>query len=228
MKHAGFHGETKKPDLSSCSLLPEVTAKFLNSQVNKVFWMLQRTCGKIPLPPNAIDRIKELVDSMESIRTFGGLVVDATGFGKTLLRLLFLSLRNKLVKFEEPYKPTMVVAPSGVVLAQWITAINTHFPRLAFVVGYGDKPPSSYLADRWVSGPAMRAAPSCMKLWLKKYRYAFKQDDTKTASLVILTTYATFTARTLYAVIVKKKERKEKERDRKTSSDPAGRGVSRC
>ena len=168
--------------------------------------MLQRNEGKVPYPKDATTPIRKIAAELSGIRTFGGYVVDATGFGKTRLALLFLSLRNKLVEFSKPYRPAMIVAPSSVVLSQWVKTMEL-FPNLEYIVCYGERPIAPHLGNRWASPAAMRQAPNHMQLWPHAYKYAFDEKDPRAANLVILTTYPTFASRTLYSVVSKKKRK---------------------
>lgn len=165
--------------------------------------MMMRSWGRIPLCPDRTGNqaLIAACDRLESVRTFGGFLVDTMGFGKTFTSLLFLSYQalcsaQKLLPGQTAYKPTLCVVPSGLVLFQWIEAIE-RFPDLVLIVGHGERPQSSNSRRWWISATAMREAPANLKHWPKHLQYVFNQSDPRAASVVVLSSYETFASRTI-------------------------------
>lgn len=179
MKFAGKHGQTKVLDLSSGSLWPGCPVQFLDSQINGAVFMLQRSCGTIPIDKDrSMDtKLHEIATSLRSVQTYGGFLVDTMGFGKTFTALLFLSYYVKctsqaLIPSQTGFRPTLCIVPSGVLLHQWTQAIEK-FPELTLIIAHGEKPPSGNA--NWVSATNMRQAPKDLKTWPPFLHYIFDQ-----------------------------------------------------
>lgn len=120
-------------------------------------------------------------------------------FRKTFLALLFLTYQTlcsseKLLSEQTVYKPTLYVISSGLVLFQWIEAIEK-FPNFVLIVG--QRPQFSASKRKWVSATAMREAPVSLKHWPRHLGYVFDQDNPKAVSVVILSSYKAFASRTM-------------------------------
>lgn len=77
--------------------------------------------------------------ALKSPATYGGIITDTKGLWKTFLALLFVNyIANYGPKVTE-HKPTLVLAPNGVVLSQWLNAIYRNFPDLRIVLAHGEK-----------------------------------------------------------------------------------------
>ena len=113
---AAFKGNAKitpsqKKELAAhraeCTTLPGCDIKFLNSYIDSAAFILQPSLGKIPIPEERANdpSIHEAAQSLESVKTFGGYVVDGTGFGKTMAALLFASQYGKYADHTAGYQP---------------------------------------------------------------------------------------------------------------------------
>ena len=94
MEIVGKHGLHGDLDQNQTTTLPKCKAQFLDAQVTGAAFMLQRTCGGIPVSRERANQpeVALACSELQSIRTFGGYVVDVTGFGKTETSLLFASI----------------------------------------------------------------------------------------------------------------------------------------
>ena len=164
--------------------------------------MIQRSCGEWPLTAEQ-QKDPILVRTAHELRsplTFGGILVDTMGFGKTFTALLYLSIYSShLAKSSGPHKPTLCLGPSGVVLHQWHEALKK-FPSLVVLQAYGEKVHST---SNWISAHAMKYAPQDITLWPAHLRYIFDHTDPRASQVVILSSYDTFATRTVQ--VVKKK-----------------------
>lgn len=149
-------------------MLPNCNVEFLDSQVTGAAFMVMKTFGGWPTQTDT-----DLETEVRCVSTHGGMIVDTMGLGKTYLALLFINFVAVHGPAEEPYKPTLILAPSGVVLHQWVNAIYRHFPDLRVIVAHGDKPVDPKFAGSWVSGAAMREASPIFRLWPQSLQYIF-------------------------------------------------------
>lgn len=117
MKTVGNHGPAQILSKRATDLLDDCKETFLDNQINGVEFMLQRSCGKIPINANRSSdkNVADATKSLKSVQTYDEFVVNTMGFGKTC------------------------ITPSGVVLHQWQEAI-TKFPNLTLIIPHGDKP----------------------------------------------------------------------------------------
>ncbi|MCJ1377918.1 hypothetical protein MMC17_001014 [Xylographa soralifera] len=146
--------------------------------------MLQRTCGTIPVPSTHLRNptTAAAVHQLQSIKTFGGIIVDEPGFGKTPLALLFASYHAMFAAHVDEngapsQKPMLFVVPPGAVISQWQEMIHTLFPQLTLVISNGEKPPASKFVSNWVSNAAMRDAPDRLDKWPEHLKYMFDTQD---------------------------------------------------
>ena len=167
--------------------------------------MVQRSCGIIPIDrAQRRDRkVYAAASSLDGLQTFGGLVVDTMGFGKTRTGLLFLSYfslcasQNRIDFLpQNDFRPSLCLAPSGIVLGQWKDTMRM-FPTLITIIAYGEKPSDPNEARNWVSATAMREAPAKTTHWPKHLRFVFDRQNPKACYVVLLSSYETFAARTL-------------------------------
>lgn len=163
---------------------------FLDSQINGAVFMIQRSCGTIPINKDrqSEEEILSTASDLESVQTYGGLVVDTMGFGKTFTGLLFVAYyslcaaEGLIVNLEE-HRPTLCVGPSGIVLHQWREAISK-FPSLIPIIAHGEKPSNPKFARNWVSATAMREAPRRLTRWPRHLRFVFDRDDSRASRVV--------------------------------------------
>jgi SNF2 family DNA or RNA helicase len=135
---------------------------------------------------------------LESVQTYGGIIVDTMGFGKTYTSLLFLAVYAQSLSFSntQSHRPALCIAPSGIVLHQWQEAI-CKFPSLVLIIAYGERATASRLSSNWVSATAMREAPHKLTNWPAHLRYVFDKSNKAASNVVILTSYDTWASRTL-------------------------------
>ena len=153
------------------------------------------------------------MESLQSVQTFDGFVVDTMGLGKIYLALLFFVfqacfLSANLVPNQTIYKPTLCIVPSEIVLHQWKEAIEK-FPTLILIIAYGERQLST--RSNWISATAMRETPLILQFWLPHLRYVFNQTNSDAAKVVILTLYKTFAIQTLKTKVQKTKTNRERK-----------------
>lgn len=185
-----------------CLTLPTCRVEFLDTQITGAVFMLQRTFGSIPLPSDSTDEVHKAAGSLTGPRTHGGIITDTMGLGKTFLALLFV---NYCAVHGTPLvnKPTLILAPNGVVLGQWLDAIYQFFPDLAIILVHSEKPTDAKFANCWVPVHAMRQSPQDLRSWPKHLTYIFDVDDRNAARAVVLSTYDTFASRTVATTTVR-------------------------
>ena len=141
MTFASTHGQSKTLPKFNCSAIPTCKVQFLDTQITGAAFMLQRTIGYIPPTKHDVSHNDPESARLSSLVTHGGIVADTMGLGKTFLALLFI---NYLALYGQPcqHKPTLILAPNGVVLNQWLEAIYRSFPDLAILLVHGERPSS--------------------------------------------------------------------------------------
>ena len=109
----GKHIHHENLEVSKCTILLGCQISFLDSQVNAVDFMVQRSYGKIPVSESraVIPEVNEACDSLGSIRTFGGYMVDVTGFWKTDTGLALASFCALDGDHSDGHRPTLIVRP---------------------------------------------------------------------------------------------------------------------
>ena len=162
METVGKHIHHENFEVSKCTILPGCQMSFLDSQVNAVGFMVQRSYGKIPVSESraVIPKVKEACDSLRSIRTFGGYLVDVTGFGKTDTALAFASFHALYGDHSNGHRPTLIVTPNGTVYNQWVKKIYDKYHDLNLIISNDHKPSDAKYIMNWVSSTAMREAPN--------------------------------------------------------------------
>jgi SNF2 family DNA or RNA helicase len=155
--------------------------------------------------------IKDAAQRLESIQTFGGIVSDTMGFGKTITALLFMSYYAlycpHIIKNRElNHRPILCLVPSGVVLNQWAYELKKTFTDLELITGHGIKPLTPEYLQNWVSATAMREAPGNLKNWPSHLRYVFDRKDPRASKTVILVSYETWADRSVTVARIKNTE----------------------
>ncbi|KFY96743.1 hypothetical protein V498_02502 [Pseudogymnoascus sp. VKM F-4517 (FW-2822)] len=175
--------------------LPSVHMHPLGHQVTGFLWMISKAYGHIRAPTEAAQAVAE---ELLTARTYGGLLVDNMGLGKTYTALLYLSWVFEYHTDAKPgrYKPHLVLAPAGPVIEQWRQDIVRHFKGINLILAYGDSPPNGGASLKWISAKAMRNYPK-MSYFPRVFRYIFDKDNKMASKTVILTSYDTLAARTL-------------------------------
>ena len=192
MESVGKHMHHENFEVSKCTIrLPGCQMSFLDSQVNVVGFMVQRSYGEIPISESraVIPEVKEACDGLSSIRTFGGYVVDVTGFGKTDIALAFASFHALYGYHSDGHRPTLVVTPNGAVYNQWVKKIYHKYHDLNSIISNDDKPSDAKYLMNWVSSTAMREAPNKLDNWPAHLRYIFDPTNPQASKAVIISPF---------------------------------------
>ena len=227
MRTVGKHGHHRKLDVSVCDTLPGCDIKFLDSQINGAAFMMQRSTGAIPVSPEraSLPEVAAARERLISIQTFGGWLVDATGFGKTITCLLFVSQWALYSDHSKGHKPILIVVPNGAVFAQWCETLWEHFRDLLLIISNDVKPAESKYLNNWVSSTAMREAPLKVDNWPEHLRYVFDTEDPRASRTVFVTPWDTHKERTMdtdWVPTTKKSKETPKQEEQETTS---GRGT---
>lgn len=224
MRTVGKHGHHKKLDVSVCDTLSGCDVQFLDSQINGAAFMMQRSTGGIPVSPEraSLPDVAEACKRLTSIQTFGGWLVDATGFGKTITCLLFVSQWALYSDHSQGHKPTLIVVPNGAVFAQWCEAIWDHFRDIELIISNDIKPAEAKYMNNWVSSTAMREAPSKVDNWPEHLRYVFDTKDPRASRTVFVTPWDTHKERTMdtdWVPTTKKSKKPQSKKNKKRHQD---------
>jgi SNF2 family DNA or RNA helicase len=227
MKTASKHPPQNILDTYRCESL-NIDREFLPSQIVGATYMLQRTCGMVPNPASS-DEVDASTandvrqNQLRSLRTFGGLIVDGTGMGKSDTALLFASWYSRYGDHTDEqgqpcHRPGVLLCPTGTV-EQWFKLIAHHYKDLAPILCHGERPPKGE-SGNWVSATAMRQGPENMTHWPTKLKYVFQKDQPKASQAIFISSYDTFPGRSL--AVDWRKSRKEKNdfEDRKPVYKP--------
>lgn len=110
MKPAGFHDPAKMLEKHRCIILFNVSATFLDSQVNGAVFMLQRTIDRVLLFFKFVDN-------------------------SNMLTVSYLAVYAPWIE----HKPILILAPNALVLNQWVEDIRNHFCDLIATMIHGEK-----------------------------------------------------------------------------------------
>lgn len=176
--------------------LPTVKIKPLGHQITAVIWMILKAYGYIVAPTKEGQAAAE---KLKAIRTFGGVLVDNMGLGKTFTSLIYLEwvIQNFTPTTPGSYKPHLILAPAGPVIEQWRQDILKNFKGINLILAYGDSPPDAASSVKWISSKAMSGYPKNIAKFPAGLRYIFDRDNKMAAKTVILTSYDTLAGRTL-------------------------------
>ena len=75
-------------------------------------------------------------------------------------------------------------------------SILKHFPAIDLIIAFGEKPAGAKQAQKWISPTATRGFPK-KKNYPRKLKYIFERTDSRASKAVILSSYETFSNRTL-------------------------------
>lgn len=217
MRTVGKHGHHKVLDISTCDTLPGCDINFLDSQINAAAFMMQRSTGGIPVSPERAQdpEVAAAQIRLRSIRTYGGWLVDATGFGKTNTCLLFLSQWALYGDHKNGHKPTLIVVPNGAVFSQWCEAIWEHFRDLRLIISNDTKPAESKYLNSWISSTAMREAPTSLEKWPESLKYVFDPKDPRASRTVFVTPWDTHKDRTMVTEYITSSQKVGESRGKK-------------
>ena len=194
MNTTGKHGLHKELDVNTCSTLPGCDWTFLDSQVNSIAFMLQRSTGGIPVSEERArdPKVASACRSLDSVCTFGGYLVDVTGMGKTDTALGFASqyaLYGKHVDHSDGHRPILITTPNGAVFSKWVEKIFHHYLDLTLVISNDDRPSDAKFLKNWVSSTAMREAPHKLDNWPDHLRYVFNTNDPRASKKKVYTVF---------------------------------------
>ncbi|KAL8841352.1 MAG: hypothetical protein Q9170_000983 [Blastenia crenularia] len=199
MRTVGKHGQLKILDQSTCDTLPDCKGTFLDSQITGAAFMLQRSYGYIPVDKARAEdsEVAKACESLKSIKTGGGFLVDATGFGKTDTACLFAAQHGLYGDHSNGHKPMLLVVPNGAVFGQWASKLRSQFPSLNLIISNEDRPSETKYLSSWVSSTAMREAPEKLDNWPAHLRYVFDTSDPRASKTIVLTPYDSHSSRTV-------------------------------
>jgi SNF2 family DNA or RNA helicase len=194
-------------DGSECATIRS-TLKFLDPQITAAAFMLQRSYGRVPVLNQYDDQEYDQKLVQSGPRTFGGILADSMGMGKTLIANLYLSIAMKshTTMKGRLHRPTLLIVPGGPVLQQWAKMLQDYFSELNVIQAYGDRPKDGRAALNWVGNIAMKSAPLDLTVWPKHLQYIFKKTDPKADSTIVLTGYDTWVQRTVKTEIRTRKQ----------------------
>ena len=169
--------------------------------------MLLKTLGRFPVDYSVQENqdVKNGVEILDSstIRTHGGILVDAMGLGKTITTAVFLSILFRVTSPDGPrprkkYQPTFVICPSVPLLDQWYSTLS-NYPSPTVLTSYGLTPSPRQKRGTWISNSAFREAPHIKTRWPASYQYVFDEADPRAGHVIILLTHSTFAYRSTYS-----------------------------
>jgi hypothetical protein len=186
---------------------------FLNSQLNEVVFMLQKTLNNIFFASKLInnENAMNIITRFKIVQTFEDIIIDIMRLRKTYLALLFLNYVVMHCSFDESHKFTLIFISSKVVLNQWVKAIRNHFSTLKFIIAHDERTDSRYV-DSWVKTTTMKKIFKKLLHWSSKFENVFEQSERSVSRTMILFTYDIFVNRIVNTVMKKRFEKKNKKR----------------
>lgn len=131
-------GDTAAGSMYRCKLLDMYGVKrtFHPYQVTGACFMLLRLFGTVPLPPDHAARkeVKEALARLQRLQTYGCVLADATGLGKTIETLLAMAFARQFFDTEVDC-PFLLMVPANAVL-QWAREINKYWKCFALAISY--------------------------------------------------------------------------------------------
>ena len=202
MKTTGKHGLHQQLDVSTCSTLPNCKWAFLDSQVNAIAFMLQRSTGVIPVSEERAQdpEVASACLIPEPICTFGGYLADVIGMGKTDTALGFASLYalyGRHADHSDSHRPMLITTPNGAVFSQWVDKSFHHYQDLTLIISNDDRPSDAKFLKNWISSAAMREAPHKLDNWPDHLRYVFNTNDASASKVVLISPFDSHAARTM-------------------------------
>lgn len=130
------------------------------------------------------------MEELQCMQTFGCIVADGTGLGKTkegLLALAFAVAFHSEVDdaSEIQHKPSLLAVPAAAV-AQWAEEIARCWPMFTLVISYDKEAIPDKLKDHVISPTAYKKFAT-KGTPLKNFQYVFKTDDARASNVVMLT-----------------------------------------
>ncbi|OJD38094.1 dna repair [Diplodia corticola] len=201
MTSTAKHSHDASLDMCSTTTLDIPSWKFLDLQVTGAAWMLQHSLGYVPnyVLPSQEAAAKEVYDSLRSLPSYGGVLADVTGTGKTSTAGLFMTAfaKHMAETTDGNHRPILLLTMGSYLFDQWSSFLYQYFPGLDLILGHGDKPGPGPLRGQWVSKAAMQAAPLELSEWPPNLRHVFDQSDPRASRTVLLVPYDTWAVRSL-------------------------------
>lgn len=195
---------TEKTMFKSRLLHGKCSRSFYAYQVTGACFMLMRLMGTIPLPAaNANDpEVKAALDELQGLRTYGCILADATGLGKTvetLLAMAFIRLFSGELSENGKYKPFLLIVPANAI-NQWAEEIEKFWPCFILAISYAREDLKAAFQDHAISASTMKELPGSYaglnktKKSTRDYSHLFN-GTAKNGNTIILTSHDTQSSR---------------------------------
>ncbi|KGO68052.1 Helicase, C-terminal [Penicillium expansum] len=147
---------------------------------------LLKACG-VEATSNRAKKAIKAAEKLTDLQTYGSIVADSTGFGKTKETLLALLIQCLISKVN---KPSMILVPAPLV-AQWLKEAKEYWPGLRVILSHGDPTLQKEVGTFRLTSKQMRNKSPPQYL-----RYIFDQENPDARMVVILSSYETHRERT--------------------------------
>ncbi|KAK4494412.1 hypothetical protein PRZ48_014710 [Zasmidium cellare] len=204
MKQTKRHGSMFK--YRSEEYMNDCKIDLLPTQITGMVHMLLRTLGTFPLSKAQEKdraRFEAIIQKLkyDLPLTHGGILGDSPGMGKTYTTLAFINWYAQHAKHVDEngnpdHRPSLLVAPDGVVFHQWVTAAAKMFPKLRVVVCKpgdpwprmkGDHRPFTYLNSTQTKNPKHPDSGFPDSL-----QYMFDKTDPRASQVLLMAPYRTW------------------------------------
>lgn len=183
-------------DMYSCDLIEadERSRTFFSYQITGACFMLLRTLGRIPLPESYSESIQDALQDLQSIQTYGGIIADQTGLGKTIQTMLFLYFFTQYHTERDSngkaiYKPILLAVPANL-LVQWADEIRKHWANFELVISYDETSLPSVYKSQIVFSSAVKQLPK-MSLLPERFHHLLNPEDIRNKYTIWLTSIDT-------------------------------------
>ena len=180
--------------------------------------MLQRTLGSISLTTKFANDLQMtlIAAKLKSVQTHDEILVDTMGFEKMYTVLLFAVYHTAYalhtdISEDSTHCPMLCIVPASVVLQQWQNAIKNKFSTLSLIIVQGERSTDAKLLMNWMSAVTVHNYSELLKNWSKHLHYIFDLTNLKALQTIFLSSYDTFTQRTLRVTKQKKTNSKYKK-----------------
>jgi SNF2 family DNA or RNA helicase len=196
-----------KREKYACTLLPDVKETFFPYQVTGAVFILLCLYGTIPLPTEHANEpaVVACLNSLKRLQTFGCIVADTTGLGKTKETLLALSFSIRFQDEQDDtgksiYKPSLIAVPSQLVM-QWVKEIRTHWP-FQLLISYDKDEIDDNNQSKVISSKVMKQFAETGKGLDKRFKRNFNENDRRARETIVLTSIDTHAERTTWVETV--------------------------
>ena len=210
----GAEEVANEPNHYSPSIFKGFTSSnFYHYQINGAVDKAQKSCGYVPFPNNhqqKADVLAALAALLPTLQTWGGFVRDATGLGITKLVLLWLAIHAKFNNTEAPL-PSLLLVPATLV-KQWAKEIREHWPGFDLWVMYADSELDAVHQANIITKTHLRKLPNTSD-FTPPMKQLFDKGDKSSLkqTSIILSSYETFSDRSVFREELKTKDEKGKE-----------------